>query len=74
MQVAVMSVENPESPLLTMSCYSTHVILIPPEKNVLLHVTSDGFREWNESIGTGKTIRLPSGTRLSLAIGLEPSN
>jgi len=44
--VALMPMENPESPLFTMSCYSSHVILVPPDKNLLLHVTSDGYHEW----------------------------
>jgi hypothetical protein len=67
-----MSMENPESPLFTMSCYSNHVILVPPDKNLLLHVTSDGFREWDESVGRGKPLHLSSGTRLTLAVQLEP--
>jgi hypothetical protein len=74
MGVTVMSRENPESPLFTMSCYSNHVILVPPDKNLLLHVNSDGFREWDESAGGGKPIHLPSGTRLALAVQLEPSD
>ncbi|MBV9437192.1 MAG: hypothetical protein JOZ44_14130 [Acidobacteria bacterium] len=44
MRVALMLQENPTSPVLTMSCDSNHTILIPPEKNLLLHITSDGFR------------------------------
>jgi hypothetical protein len=72
MRVTVMSMENPESPLFTMSCYSNHVILVPPDKNLLLHVTSDGFREWDESVGRGKPLHLSSGTRLTLAVQLEP--
>jgi hypothetical protein len=73
-QVAVMPMENPESPLFTISCHSTRVILVPPDKNLLLHITSDGFREWNESVGKGKSLYLPSGTRLTLAVPLEPSD
>lgn len=74
MRIAVMPMDKPASPLFTMSCYSTHVILIPPDKNLLLHVTSDGFREWDESIGKGKPLHLASGTRLTLAVQLEPSD
>jgi hypothetical protein len=74
MQVAVMQMENPESPLFTMSCYSNHVILVPPNKNLLLHVTSDGFREWDESAGKGKPLHMPSGTRQIVAVQLEPSD
>src|SRR6267378_3907814 len=32
MEVSVMTMENPESPLFTMSCYANHVILVPPDK------------------------------------------
>jgi len=74
MRVAVMTMENPESPLFTMSCYSNHVVLIPPDKNLLLHVDSDGFREWDESIGRGKPLHLNSGARLTLAVQLEASD
>jgi hypothetical protein len=72
MRVALLSTENPVSPLFTMSCYSDHVILIPPEKSLLLHISSDGFREWNESIGKGKLVHLASGARLKIDIQLEP--
>jgi hypothetical protein len=74
MRVAVMPMENPESLLFTMSCYSNHVVLVPPDKNLLLHVTSDGFREWDESVGRGKPLHLNSGTGLTLAVQLDPSD
>jgi hypothetical protein len=69
-----MAAENPVSPLFTTSCYSTRVILVPPEKSLLLHVASDGFREWDESVGKGRPLRLASGTRLTLDVQLEPSD
>ena len=74
MRVALMSTETPASPLFTMSCYSNKVVLIPPDKNLLLHISSDGFREWNESIGKGKPIRLASGGRLKIDVQLEPTD
>jgi hypothetical protein len=74
MQVALMPMENPESPLFTMSCYSSQVILVPPDKNLLLHVTSDGFHEWDDSVGRGKPLHMASGTRLTLEVQLEPSD
>ena len=73
MRVALMLQENPASPVFTMSCYSNHVILVPPDKNLLLHVTSDGFREWNESTGKGKVVHLASGARLKMDVQLEPT-
>jgi hypothetical protein len=74
MSIAVMPMEKPESPLFTVSCYSDRVILVPPDKNLLLHVESDGFDEWDESVGTGKSFNVPSGGRLTLNVQLEPSN
>jgi hypothetical protein len=73
MRIALMPSESPTSPLFTMSCYSNKVVLIPPNKELLLHISSDGFREWNESIGKGKPIRLASGARLKIDVQLEPT-
>jgi hypothetical protein len=73
MRIALMHYENPVSPVLTMSCSSNHVILIPPDTSLLLHITSDGFREWNESIGRGKLIHLGSGSHLKLDVQLDPA-
>ena len=52
---------------------STEVILVPPDRNVILHVGAQGFREWDESVGDGKLIFVPSGTRLNLDVQLEPT-
>jgi hypothetical protein len=73
MRVALMPAESPTSPLFTMSCYSKKVILIPPDKSLLLHISSDGFREWNESVGKGKPIYLASGAHLKIDVQLEPA-
>lgn len=73
MRVALMAIEKPSSALFTMSCYSNHVILVAPNKSLLLHITSDGFREWNESIGKGKLINLTSGGHLKTDVQLEPA-
>ena len=72
--VAVILMETPESPLLTMSCDSDLAIFVPPDTNLLLHVKSDGFREWDESVGQGKPLNLPSGKRMTLRIQLEALN
>jgi hypothetical protein len=74
MRVAVMPAESPASPVFSESCYSDHVILVPPDRNLLLHITSDGFREWNESIGQGKLIHLASGAHLKIDAQLEPAD
>jgi len=73
MTVELMLPESPASPFFTMSCFSNHVILVAPDKDLLLHISSDGFREWNESIGKGKPIHLSSGARLKMDVQLEPT-
>ena len=45
-----------------------HSILILPDKSLLLHISSDGFREWNESVGKGKLTRLASGAHMKLDV------
>ena len=74
MGVVVTTSGSPPSLIFSMSCYSTKVVLLPPDKDVLLHVTSDGYREWTESVGRGKPLRLPSGTQVTLNVQLEPSD
>jgi hypothetical protein len=72
MRVELTQGDEHRSVLFRVSCYSNHVVLIPPDRNVLLHVSSDGFRERQESVGTGRPIYLPSGTRLKLDVQLAP--
>lgn len=71
MRVALAPMKSPEQQVFSMSCYSNRVILIPPDKNLLLHVTSDGYREWDESAGRGKLLHLASGARITLDIQLD---
>lgn len=73
MAISVTSSEHPYSLLYSMSCYSRRVVLLPPDKDVLLHVKSEGFEEWDESAGKGKPLRLTSGVQLTLDIQLEPA-
>ena len=49
-----------------------HEIEVPPDKDVIFHVTADGFSEWSQSTGQGKGIRVPSGTKTMLEAELEP--
>jgi hypothetical protein len=72
MQVSLSPMESPGKQQFSMGCDSNHVVLVQPDKNLLLHVTSDGFREWDESVGKGKPLHLTSGTQLTLDIKLEP--
>ena len=73
MKVEVMSERNPTLLLFGISCRSDRVILVPPDTRLLLHVKSDGFREWKESSGKGTPVRLASGARLTLDVQLEPA-
>jgi hypothetical protein len=74
LQIEVMSVKNPDQLVFSESCSSTHAILVPPEKPLLLHVASPRYREWNESRELGKLIFLKSGDRLKLDVRLQPSD
>jgi hypothetical protein len=47
-------------------------IVIPPDTEVRVHVSSEGFQEWDESAGAGKSIRLRSGAYQKLDIQLDP--
>ena len=53
-------------------CDAKPHFLIPPDQDVLLHVTSDGFREWHESAGRGKLIHVASGNVVTLDVELDP--
>lgn len=74
LMVELMLPDNPSSPIYSIGCDSSHAILVAPEKTLLLHVTSPGFHEWNESTGKGKLIQLASGTSLTLDVQLDPSD
>ena len=49
-------------------------ILVPSDRDLLLHVSSWGFKEWEESVGAGKHIRIAPGSRVTLDVQLEASN
>ena len=53
---------------------SSRAILVPSARDLLLHVTSWGFLEWEESVGAGKHIHIAPGNRLTLDAQLQPSN
>jgi hypothetical protein len=66
--------QDPNRLIFSGSSPSDRVILIPPNEDLLLHVTSWGFLEWNESAGRRKLIRMASGSVLELDVQLEPAN
>jgi hypothetical protein len=71
MEVVLTKMESPKQLVLT-TCYSNHVVLVPPDQNLVLHVKSDGYREWVGSARRGKPLNLASGARLTLDIQLDP--
>lgn len=54
-------------------CDSRRLILVPPNKRLLLHVRSEGYQEWPKSRGKGMPVRVASGQRMTLKVALEPS-
>ena len=74
MRIVVMRPTNPPTLVFGSSCSSTQGILLPPDKELRVHVVADGFQEWQESVRGGKALRLASGERLTLDVQLEPSN
>jgi len=72
MTVWVAPIETPDSGLFTLSARSDYPILVSPDRNLLLHVTAEGFREWDESVARGKPINVHSESRLTLDVQLEP--
>ena len=62
------SSENPES-----STCGDDPFLIPPNQDVLLHITSKGFHEWKESVGRGKLIHLSAGEMMTIDVELNPN-
>ena len=47
-------------------------ILLPPDEDLLIHVTSWDFKEWDRSAGKGWPIRIHSGDRAVLDVQLDP--
>jgi hypothetical protein len=74
LRVTLRSAEEPGKLLFSESCSSSQAILLPRDKDLLLHVTSSGFREWDETSGRGKRIRARSGSQLKIGVVLEPSD
>jgi len=72
LEVTVMSSQAPPRLIFSTSCSSDSPVLIPPDKDLLLHVTSSGFHEWDESAATGKPIHVPSGNTVELYVQLAP--
>lgn len=72
-EVTVMSAADPDQLIFTEGSSSARIILVPPDENLLLHVSSHGYEKWADSVGKGKPLRIHSGERLTLDISLDPS-
>lgn len=73
-KVTVMSADSPSRPIFSGGQSSNKPVLVPSDKNLLLHVTSWGFREWNESVGNGRLVCVAPGDRLTLDVQLQPAD
>lgn len=72
--VKVMSTKITPKVIFSGSFGSSEAILVPSDRDLLLHVTSWGFLEWAGSAGIGKPVHLSPGKRLILDVELQPSN
>jgi hypothetical protein len=73
-EVTVMLAGNSPKVIFTGSFSSSQAVLVPSDQNLLLHVKSWGFREWDKSVGNGKPLRIAPGDRLTLDVQLEPGS
>ena len=54
--------------------YSDRVVSVPSGRTLLLHISLSGFREWSESLGRGRPIRLRPLERMTLQVALDPAD
>jgi hypothetical protein len=73
-EVTVMLAGRPPKFIFSSGSSSSQAVLVPSDQNLLLHVKSWGFREWDKSVGNGKPLRIAPGNRLALDVKLEPAN
>ena len=72
LEFRVTSNEAPPRLIYMGSSFSDRAVLLPPDKDLLIHITSDGFHEWGESAGKGKAIRMAPGSQVELDVELAP--
>jgi hypothetical protein len=63
----------PAKPVYSEGTSADKPFLVPSNKDVVIHVTSWGYKEWDKSVGGGKAVRLAPGTELTLDVALEPA-
>jgi hypothetical protein len=72
LDIKVTSQDEPDRFNFSEGCLSDRVILLPPDKDLRVHISSAGFLEWEESVGAGKPNRMASGSVLELDVQLQP--
>lgn len=73
-EVTVTSADDASGMIFSGGFPSSDPVLVPSNKSLLLHVTSWGFREWDNSVGNGKPIRIAPGDHLTLDVQLRSAN
>jgi hypothetical protein len=58
----------------SIGCSSSQAVLVTSDQNLLPHVKSWGFREWDRSVENEEPLRIAPGNRLTLDVQLEPAN
>jgi len=68
MSVSVLRDTAPPALAFTIGCSSTKTLLLPPDDDLLIRISSDGFREWD------KGLHLRSGEQITLNVQLDPAH
>lgn len=71
-EVSVLLKEQPPRPVYSDGTSTDKPFLVPSNKDVLIHVTSWGYKEWDQCAADGMPIRLKPGAELTLDVALEP--
>jgi hypothetical protein len=64
----------PTKPVYSDGTSADKPFLVPSNRDVLIHVTSWGYKEWDQSVEGGKAIRLAPGAKLTLNVKLNPAS
>lgn len=72
-EVTIMLPSDPQRVVNSVSQPGNRPVLVAPDRDLLIHVTANGFKEWVRSAGQGLPIRVKSGNHLRLDVQLEPA-
>lgn len=73
-EVEVLLAGNPRKLVFSVGQGAGKPVLVPPKRDLLIHVKSRGYEEWYVSAGTGKSIHPDPGERMDFDIALEPQS